>query len=430
MKKILAAVAVGAALASPYIIGIKAEEHTQALYQQMSANPAFEVELLEYNRGWINSDATVKFTMPVTDDEGNVEMFNFKIEQIIQHGPVLWSTDGVGLGLLDSQFNAKLPAEFKKEIINIDELQDDGMSTTARTSFNGTTYSSTRIKSTTIKLDDANLEILPGQFHTTTDTQGHITGGGEWQGMKIVKGETDVLIVGKMDIELDQTYINGNMFAPVSLGIGTSKLSMTEFIVNGETPDASMSIRNLHMASDSKVNAGLLAGNLTVSADQVALAFQQFTDFNYSMTMDNFNVDALSEIQNLLVNLDPEDPQQQQTLMVEMQQQLPKLLADNPSIAIDKLGITTSEGDIVSDLLVTIDPQKFDANNPMSMMFALQADAKGSAPSAFFTNLGMQDNVDMLKQQGMLVQEEETLLFNFSFANGQALINGMPIPLG
>ncbi|WP_394173746.1 DUF945 family protein [Thalassotalea litorea] len=430
MKKVIIAAALGAALASPYLIGIKAEEHIKQSYANVSSNPAFDMEINRYERGYLHSTAFITFTMPVEVEEGVIETLTFESEHQVQHGPLLWTADGIALGLADSQMIVDLPADFKQDILNIDDVASDSFTSFARTSFNGTTYSTITIKPTTLELESSNLEVLAGEFHATVNPQGRVSATGQWQGMKVVESGMDVLVVGATTLDVDQTYILGEVFSPTSLGVGTSQFSMAHLNINGETPDASMSIEDLTIASNSNVEDNLLAATVTMDAKNVNFAMQEFSDFRYAMSMNNLNINVLSELQTLLVNSQSDDPQQQQMLMMQVQQQLPKLLADNPRLAIDNLGITTSEGDIISDLLITIDPQKFDAANPMSMMFALQADAQGSAPFAFFEKLGMQANVDALKQQGMLVQEADTLTFKFSFSDGQALINGVAIPLG
>ncbi|WP_171022339.1 YdgA family protein [Thalassotalea litorea] len=430
MKKVILAVALGVALASPYLIGFKAEEHIKDSYAKVSSNPAFDIEITRYDRGYLNSTAHIAFTMPVEVEAGVIETLTFESEHQVQHGPILWTADGLGFGLADSQMIVGLPTDFKQEIINIDDIASDSLTSFARTSFGGSTYSTITIKPTTLELQDSNLELLAGELHSTITPEGKVTGTGQWQGMKIIESGVEVFVIGATKLDVDQTYILGDVFSPTSLGVGTGNFSISHIRVNGETPDASMNIQDISLVSDSYVEENLLAATVTVKAKSLSIAMQEFSDFNYSMSMDKLNVNVLSELQKLLVNVQSDDPQQQQMLMMEIQQQLPKLLADNPRIAIDNLGVTTSEGDIVSDLLITIDPQKFDAANPMSMMFALQADAKGSAPSAFFEKLGMQENIDALKQQGMVVQDAEQLTFKFSFSDGQALINGVAIPLG
>ena len=66
----------------------------------------------------------------------------------------------------------------------------------------------------------------------------------------------------------------------------------------------------------------------------------------------------------------------------------------------------------------------------MTMMFAMDADAKGQAPEAFFANLGMGAQIEQMVQQNFIVRDNDLLKFNFSFKQGQAVLNGNPIPLG
>ena len=78
---------------------------------------------------------------------------------------------------------------------------------------------------------------------------------------------------------------------------------------------------------------------------------------------------------------------------------------------------------------VSINQDLYDTNNPMTMMVALNAIANGEGPEEFFTNLGMGGQVEQMVQQNFLVRSAGKLKFDFSFKQGQALLNGNPIPL-
>ncbi|TKB45604.1 DUF945 family protein [Thalassotalea mangrovi] len=430
MKKLLAAIAVGAAVASPYLIGIKTEQQLNDLYQRMSANPSVNIEIAHYQRGWFYSAAQIHMSMPVTDDQGNVTEISFQGRHDIQHGPLLWTADGLGFGLADSVISAQLLTEIQQQIINFEQLPDDTVSSVMRTHFGGETDTIMKIKPVTVELIAASLHILPGLFTGTMTPAGEVTTSGQWQGMKIVEDDREVLRLGNTELEIAQHFILSDMFSPASLAIGSVKFSLAEAAVLGESDADSMSINDLSVYSESAVENELMVSQITADAKDIRFAGQQFTDFNYVMSMENMNINVISKLKQLLVELQSDDPEQQQLLVTGIQQQIPHLLVGDPKISIDNLSVNTSAGPIESDLKITVDPQKFDANNPVSMMFAVQAVAHGSAPVAFFEDLGMQANIDDLMQQGVIIRDANRLILSFAFRDGQARINGHPMPAG
>ena len=106
-----------------------------------------------------------------------------------------------------------------------------------------------------------------------------------------------------------------------------------------------------------------------------------------------------------------------------------KLLAKNPSLEISDLSVVTAEGPIKSNGSVTIDNNLYDTNNPMSLIGALNASAKGSAPAPFFEKLGMKGMLDMYVEQGLLIRDDTNLSFAVSFTQGKLTVNGNELPL-
>jgi len=106
-----------------------------------------------------------------------------------------------------------------------------------------------------------------------------------------------------------------------------------------------------------------------------------------------------------------------------------KLLADDPLLEITDFSVETLEGKIESAMQLSVDKDKFDTSNIMSIMAALKAQANGKAPMPFFTKLGLAPMIDMYVQQGFIIQNENELSFKVNFAQGQLNVNGQVIPL-
>jgi len=106
------------------------------------------------------------------------------------------------------------------------------------------------------------------------------------------------------------------------------------------------------------------------------------------------------------------------------------LLTKDPQLKINNLGLTTDHGKITSQLNMKINPELFNLDNPQSIVAAIEADANGSGPEAFFNAQGLATMIDPLVQQKMLIREDGQLKFNITFVKGVPLINGNPMPMG
>ena len=106
-----------------------------------------------------------------------------------------------------------------------------------------------------------------------------------------------------------------------------------------------------------------------------------------------------------------------------------KLLAKDPELNINDFSVLTSEGVIKSDLQLMVDHTRYDQANPMSIMAALKADAKGVAPLPFFQKMGLEGMINMYIEQGFIIEKEAELSFAAQFAQGQLTVNGQAIAL-
>ena len=106
-----------------------------------------------------------------------------------------------------------------------------------------------------------------------------------------------------------------------------------------------------------------------------------------------------------------------------------KLLAKDPEININDLSVVTADGVIKSELKLVIDHTLYDQANPMSIIAAINADAKGVAPLPFFQKLGLAGMIDMYVEQGFIIKEADQLSFAAQFMQGQLTINGNVITM-
>ena len=430
MKKLFIAIIVLAVIfaGAPFFIGSTVETQLREQIEKSNANPSFDISLKSYQKGWFNSYAEIEVAMQLPEAySGMISDNKITITQDMQHGPLVTKANGMGLALVDALIEIKLPAELQSELDQLEGLEKDLLLITSRTGFNldNTTY--LELKPFSINKEGVALDIKPanGVFSYTLD--GQINGQMTWNGLTISEESNSSVELSKLTIETDQQLISGDIFTPSALfnGYFTTSIDLLEITGPSEAEKVSMNALKLNVKSD--INDKLANFGFVVDVKTLQAIEQSFKDVSLDISFDNLDTPTLTTMNEFMTNNQGQDPM---AAAAKMQELLPQLLKHQPLLKINKLGVTTESGDIDSNLQVSINQDIYDPNNPMTMMVALDAEAKGNAPEAFFTNLGMAATIEEFVNQNLLVREQQNLTFNFSFKNGQALLNGNPMPLG
>lgn len=423
MKKIIIIllVIVAALAVSPFFIGSQAESKVREMYAKASEYPNLNFEITEYNQGWFSSDVKIKLLFdvagaPVTDEDLVV------ITQKMQHGPLLWKSGGFGFGLTDIQYGVEFPKEIQ------DELQDintDSVLVTSRLAFDGSSTSSIAISPFTLNKHNNQVIVNQGQFDANVNMSGKVLLDGSWQGIQIKEEDRLIFDLKALSVNADQSLIEGEMFSKSALFAGDFKMGVETVEIKGHSPADSFNINDISFTSESKFDGDLGKVGFVLGAKKLTAVGQEFNDLTYDVSVQNINKQTMLAMNNLM--MDGGDPE---ALMMEYQNLLPDLFKQNPSVALNKLGVTTSVGEIDTNALIKINGEMYDANNPMSLMAALDAKANGHAPASFFDNFGMGSDIEMMVQQNMLVRDGDNIKFDVSFKNGELLLNGAPMPMG
>ena len=154
MKKIIIILGVlfGILAIAPFFIGSQAETKIRELTEKANQNPSFNVEISEYNRGWFSSES--KMVLRPSGPAMQLQQdFELVFTQRLQHGPILWTTNGLGFGLADISYGIELSEEVKAEMDKIEGLSSDSMTAVSRMAFDGSSDSIFTIKPFTITKD-------------------------------------------------------------------------------------------------------------------------------------------------------------------------------------------------------------------------------------------------------------------------------------
>ena len=428
MKKLFIIIFVllaGILLVGPFFVGSSAESQVRHMHAKLNEYPGIKVEVTDYNKGWFTSNAKINMTF---DGPSNDFMPPIVFTQKLFHGPLLWEADGFGFGIADTSFGAELPEDVQKELDQIESINENTVRIATRIGFGGNMTSKVQIQPFQIEKEGNKIDVkaMDMSFGKTSDDV--ITGSGYWNGMSISENEQLAVNIGKMTMDTEQKLVSGEMFSPTALMAGDFKMNFDLLDIKPNSPAEAVKLENVFMTFDSALNNDLFNFSIKFGAKSINAIQQNFKELIYDLSFENFDVEVVKQLNTMMS--DPAFQENPMMASAKIQGLLPQLVEKNPIVKVNKLGVITDSGEIVSDLTFKIDQQTYDPNNPMTMMFAMDADAKGQAPEAFFTNLGMGAQIEQMVQQNFIVRDNDLLKFNFSFKQGQALLNGNPVPLG
>jgi len=418
---------------STFVIGSKAETHVRSLLDKINQNPTISITMSDFEKGLFSSTAKFEFKleMPMSPDINDLPTLTFT--ETMYHGPILWRTSGFGLGLMDTSAKLVLSDEIKEAIAKVKSINKDTLSMTSRTTFDGSTTSYIDIAEITIDDDNVTINIHPTEADFYYSLDGHITGNFNWQGLDVVEQGSNAVSMGNVNITLDQRLIRGDLFSANSIFSGSFESTVEKIIVTPKAAPTSVDLSNFIMKGDTTVRDNLMDVDMIFSIDSIKAMNMEFTQFINDISLLSLNIDALEQMNENIMkaqqNTDIPPELAGLALLDSMSTSLPLFIETDPILKINKLGVTTDEGEISTQMEISIDKDLYKADDPNTLMMAVEVHASGEGPEAFFTKLGLAGPIDMYVQQNMLIKEDGLVKFTFDFVKGETLVNGAPLAL-
>ena len=462
------AVVVGGLLVAPRFVGNHVESRMNELIASVDANPMIEVRWSEYHHGWFSSGGVldVRLTVPVTEVEPppvaaagtaapivKTEMttVDFQYRLDLAHGPVILDS-GVTLAL----------ASWTGEIMHNDAL-DATLSwdrssplywQSGRITLGGNLQVQETVSPFSLSGDQVSA-TFSGYQGSGKETNGTLAYSGEAASLVVNGPEDSVKFEGfRFEMEMDADLakvMQGSLY-------NMDGLLSVDQVLSGE----GSGIRNLQVEINAKLNedeslADIHAGYRVqeVFGGEISLS-----DLGFDVVLTNYSA-AFNRRYNELVqqtlfqnNLSPE------TIQAVWKESLPLLLQSNPTMRLENLRFTLPEGSFNSEVSLSLNGMDLQGQSLDSPEFWLQnlvLNASASADKPLAERLARQfvrnqaaNNPDlqlseaelerasaqqasmmlaMLGAQGMLREEGEQFRLDFRMTNGQANLNGQPIPL-
>ena len=415
----------GICLIAPKFVGDMVEAKYQDVIDRMANHASIEVVESQFSKNWFSGVSVIKV-------RAKGELVEFQdmeviVKDAINFGPIVFDDNGISFNLATS--NSTLM--FSEGAVSDDfiKLLNEKLSINSKITYGLNYVTAFNLKEITKEQDGNNFRIgeMNGEFTLVDDT--YMTGEFNWQGANF-NGPAATVVINGTQMVIDQEVISGDIYSGNAVMIGGGVFTVPEISVKDPALVDLFALKELAISARSVVVDEQIDITVNYNAKEIKTADQVFKNANLNLIFKHLDADVLAELNAILAQI-PTNGDETATAMhmQKVAMVATKLLASNPEILISDLSVETPEGKIQSDMLVTIDNTIYDPANPMSLIAAIKADAKGNGPELFFANLGLQPMLDMYVEQGLLVRNDTDLSFTVAFKQGQLNVNGNDLPL-
>ncbi|MBA6342844.1 YdgA family protein [Colwellia sp. MB02u-10] len=430
MKKAL--FAVGALLCvgiiAPKVIGSLVEKKYEDITSRLVEHPSIEITEHSFTSDWFSGQVINKIRFKGVEFD-NVDII---VTEQLNFGPLIFSDNEFTLALASSV------ADVNFEVTNLDESQqqeiaiftqqlNEKLSISSVVSY-GLNYT-THIVLEAIELEQDGNQINSGRIESefTLSDEKYLEGYINWSGLDFNGSEMNAH-VSPLTATFTQEIISGDFYTGNTLAAGDFSMQLSNISAQDSIGNELLNIENLIFIANSEIEQDLMNLHIKYGAERFKGAGQELEKLNLDIALNKLDPQVLIELNDLVMKMQ-QDPENTESYSQQLTISATKLLANNPELNINDFSLLTPEGTIKSDLQLVVDHTLYDQANPMSIIAALRADAKGVAPLPFFQKMGLEAMINMYVEQGFIMKKEAELSFAAQFAEGQLTVNGQAIAL-
>ncbi|MCR6653820.1 MAG: YdgA family protein [Cellvibrionaceae bacterium] len=467
MKKTLISVLVVLLIAVavlPYVGAYKTEEVFNNWITQVNQTGAYDLAWESYDKGWLQTHAVLKvgfkpgvvFAASDTDETD----WYLPLHLTLNHGPVLW-LDGVGLGWFSGEFFFDEKHQMWLEH-NL-EKQGEGRFFVSKIHMNLMAETTLKDRSLPFSLTTSSGETVQVSAYTgegTISRSGKLEYSGKLPSFTAAGGDFAEVSAADVLFRL-QSDFGARVGQYVTPGYG--EFSVKKILIKGQE-EWTFDAADLSLVSDMQINSEKTLADVKIKMAFADLNIMGENISNARLDLGFSNISVVFLDQYLAMIQETYEGNSEANSMLAMQTMnmaAEHLLPGGPKIDVSSLAFTTREGSLEFNGHLAVAPEAAQhANNPFALIPHVSVDASllVDKPLAFrlvrrstmneldaaqFEGGGqmtdaekeaLADNqthmkLDMLTLQGMLVDKGERYSSEFHFKNGQAELNGQPVPL-
>lgn len=464
--------------ASPWFVGGAVESSLQDQLAEFDQLPGYNVTVLEYERGYLASTATIAVGIDTEfyesmaadfEDTGDFDVSTLangiKVAADIQHGPLL-TAHGLSLGWTDISaiFGRESQPEFEEffDILGQDILIEWGL----HFGLFGSGWFATEFSDVDGSYEQDGVEIdfvLKGMENHTifTNSGTSFTGDGTLEELSLVLNAEE-----KMSISIEDLTIDGDMILEDSIwfGVGEGEGSIGSILVSaGDEFDAEIEELSFHAEITEGSSSETISLRESFRTESASFNGYEVKDAELAFAYANISKELL---ESQMFDTDLYTRDDSGGLDAETEERYKQLIGDalaySPKINLESIAFETEDGQFDASMSAEIDSSLLAAgaglDNPFALIPALTvfADLEVSEPILRYillestkaqmasvpedqrpSDAEIVQGVDVqlsifgatLAQQGYIEVEGDLYSSDFSFSEGMATLNGQEIPL-
>ncbi|MFT6418157.1 MAG: hypothetical protein ACJAVU_000363 [Cognaticolwellia sp.] len=432
MKKFV--IALGAivfvGLVGPKVIGGIVEKKYDDISSRFVDHPSIEIIERSFTAHWFSGESVTK--MKIKGLSADIENVQLIVNEQLTFGPVIFADNSVNFALAHSNADldfdiSSLNQEVQDDITEFIDQLNEKLTISSIISYGLNYTTQMMMAATTLEEDGNTIDIGALESEFTLEDEKYISGYFNWSGLDF-KGAEASFQMSALESTFSQEIIDGDIYSGNGLAIGDFSMLVKSIAAQDNQGNELLSIENLTLSAESQLEEELMNVAIKYDADRFKGAGQELKKLNLELSFNRLDPKVLMEINDWATKM-----QQEPENLAHYNQQLmtaaAKLLTKDPEFNINDFSVLTSQGAIKSDLQLIFDHTRYDQANPMSIIAALKADAKGVAPLPFFQKMGLEGMINMYIEQGFIIKKEAELSFVAQFAQGQLTVNDQAIPL-
>lgn len=417
-------------LIGPKIISSVVEKKYDDIASRFVDHPSVEITERSFTTHWFSGQAVTKMSLKgISTDQ---ESYQLIVIEELSFGPFIWSENGFSFALAQSNasfdFTVSTTDQDLEDIINtFTEQLNEKLTLSSTITYRLNYLTELSLAAMTFEQDSNRIDIGAINSEFTLEDERYITGYFNWSGLEFLGPKANVQ-VSAVTSTFDQEIISGDIYTGNALSVGSFSMLMENISAQDHEGNKLLSVDNVNISAQSQLEEALMNIRIIYGAEHFVGAGQTLEKLNLDISFNKLDPKVLIALNDWATKMQ-QNPVDTAAYMQQLNAAASKLLAQNPEININDLSVITAEGEIKSDLQLKINAALYDQANPMSIISALQVDAKGLAPWSFFQKLGLAAMINIYIEQGFIVKKADELTFKAGLDKGQLTVNGKIITL-
>jgi uncharacterized protein YdgA (DUF945 family) len=448
MKKIALALAIATPFvafpAASWVIGGQIDSIFERQYAQLKDNPFVDIVERKTQRGIFSTDEVTTFALkPEFTEQFEIQNagapvqvppkpVQFVVRTRINHGPMP-AFSGIGLASAHSELELDNPL--------IKKLYAGKSPLTVDTQIDFAGAGREQVRSPAVEGSVDGIEQLAwGELAVDIDFNNDFSVWnmqGVWPFLK-ARGTngSDQFEMKGLAMEGRQTRLSADK---PDLYTGPFKISLQSF--ESQSRDAErppMLLEKLVFKSDVKESAGFIDVFAGYEVNSMRVGEQVFRAAHFDLALRHLESAALADLNKVSNSMNSSSESMDMEQIKPLLRPLQVLLENSPEIAIERMGMSTPQGDIKASALVRLPNANVGnletaAENPMLLMSlatVLQADAQIALPEVLLRENLTAQQTEMLAamvQAGYVLNKSGQLSTALSYAQGNLTVNGQPL---